>query len=275
MQLIEVPAKTGYVWFRQGIWLFRRNPLAFLTVFFAYLFVMTLISRLPVIGPVLPLLLIPGVAVGFMAACRKTIAKETVWPTVLIDGFRAYGSVVARRLLVLGVVYVVAMAAIFGVSAAVDGGLLLNMMLGNGPAGDPETVAASFNPLAVLVAMICYVPVAMLFWFAPVMVAWHDVPPVKALFFSIVACWRNRGAFVLYGVLWIAVALSVSFGLSAIMQAVGAAQDMALAVLMPASIIVTTALYCSFYATYRGCFGLQLEQTAGELELPGPPGPGK
>ena len=38
MQLIEVPAKTGYVWFRQGIWLFRSNPLAFLTVFFAYLF---------------------------------------------------------------------------------------------------------------------------------------------------------------------------------------------------------------------------------------------
>ena len=52
MQLIEVPAKTGYVWFRQGIWLFRRNPLAFLTVFFAYLFAMTLISRLPLIGPV-------------------------------------------------------------------------------------------------------------------------------------------------------------------------------------------------------------------------------
>ena len=74
MQLIEVPAKTGYVWFRQGIWLFRRNPLAFLTVFFAYLFIMTLISRLPLIGPFLPLLFIPGVAVGFMSACRNTIA---------------------------------------------------------------------------------------------------------------------------------------------------------------------------------------------------------
>ena len=155
MQLIEVPAKTGYVWFRQGIWLFRRNPLAFLTVFFAYLFAMTLISRLPLIGPVLPLLLIPGVAVGFMAACRNTIAKKPVWPTVLIDGFRAYGQIVARRLLVLGVIYVVAMGLIFAASALVDDGLLLNMMLGNGPSGDPETVAASFNPLAVLVAMIC------------------------------------------------------------------------------------------------------------------------
>ena len=39
MQLIEVPAKTGYVWFRQGIWLFRKNPLAFLTLFFTFLLV--------------------------------------------------------------------------------------------------------------------------------------------------------------------------------------------------------------------------------------------
>ena len=60
MQLIEVPAKTGYVWFRQGIWLFRRNPFAFLTLFFAYLFVMTLISRVPLLGPLLPLALHSG-----------------------------------------------------------------------------------------------------------------------------------------------------------------------------------------------------------------------
>src|SRR5476651_2304283 len=261
MQLIEVPAKTGYVWFRQGIWLFRRNPLAFLTVFFAYLFAMTLISRLPLIGPVLPLLLIPGVAVGFMAACRNPIATKPVWPT---------GQIVARRLLVLGGGYVVAMGLIFGASALVDDGLLLNMMLGNGPAGDPETVAASFNPLAVLVAMVCYLPVAMLFWFAPILVAWHDVPPVKALFFSFVSCWRNRGAFVIYGVLWIGIALAVSFGLSALMQVLGVAQEMALAVLMPASILVTTALYCSFYATYRGCFGVQSEDSP---DIPDPSAP--
>ena len=96
----------------------------------------------------------------------------------------------------LGALYIVAMGAIFALSALVDGGILLSMMLGSGPTGDPETVAASFSPLAVLVAMAGYLPVAMLFWFAPILVAWHDVPPAKALFFSFVSCWRNRGAFV-------------------------------------------------------------------------------
>jgi hypothetical protein len=107
----------------------------------------------------------------------------------------------------------------------------------------------------------------MLFWFSPILAAWHDVPPIKAMFFSIVSCWRNRGAFVVFGALWFAVATTVSLGLSVLMQALGAG-DFAFAVLMPATMIVTTMLYCSFYATYRGCYGVQAPQTP---DLPSTP----
>jgi hypothetical protein len=255
MQLIEVPAKTGYVWFRQGIWLFRRNPLAFLTLFFAYLLAMTAISLIPFIGGVLPLMLIPGIAVGFMSACRDTIAGKPVLPTILVDGFRSYGSQVAKRLLLLGVLYIAAMAGILLASALADGGTLLHLMV-SGESMEPEAFANSDAPLAVLTAIALYVPVAMLFWFAPVLAAWHDIPTIKAMFFSVVSCWRNRGAFVVYGALWFAVATGVSIGLSALLHALGAG-DLAIVILMPASIIVTTMLYCSFYATYRGCFGVQ------------------
>jgi hypothetical protein len=258
MQLIEVPAKTGYVWFRQGIWLFRKNPLAFLTLFFTYLLVMTLMSQIPVIGGVLPLVFIPGVAVGFMAACRNTIAGKPVFPTLLVDGFHSYGPVVARRLLVLGAIYIVAMALVLAGSALADGGMLLKVMLG-GTNMDADAIANSDIPFAVLTALAFYVPVAMLFWFSPILAAWHDVPPVKAMFFSIVSCWRNKGAFIVFGALWFAVATTVSIGLSAVMQALGAG-DVAFAILMPATMIVTTMLYCSFYATYRGCFGVQSPQ---------------
>ncbi|CAD6552265.1 BPSS1780 family membrane protein [Paraburkholderia metrosideri] len=255
MQLIEVPAKTGYVWFRQGIWLFRKNPLAFLTLFFTYLLVMTLVAQIPVIGGVLPLAFIPGVAVGFMAACRNTIAGKPVFPTILVDGFHSYGPVVAKRLLVLGVLYVVAMGLVLAGSALADGGLLLKVMLG-GATMDQDAIANSNIPLAVITAFVFYIPVAMIFWFSPILAAWHDVPPVKAMFFSIVSCWRNRGAFIVFGALWFAVAMTVSLGLSTLMQALGAG-DFAFAILMPATMIVTTMLYCSFYATYRGCFGVQ------------------
>jgi len=263
MQLIEVPAKTGYVWFRQGIWLFRRNPLAFLTLFFAYLLGMTLLSSIPVVGGVLPLILVPGIAVGFMAACRDTVAGKPVFPTILIDGFRSYGNAVTKRLLALGGVYAVAMMLVLAASALADGGTLLKLMTLGGSL-DAETLENSNVPLAMLASIAAYVPVAMLFWFAPVLAAWHDVPPVKAMFFSVVSCWRNKGAFVIYGALWFAVSIAVSLGLSTLMRAIGAG-EFAMAVLMPALIIVTTMLYCSFYATYRGCFGVQEKQAA---ELP-------
>jgi hypothetical protein len=263
MQLIEVPAKTGYVWFRQGIWLFRKNPLAFLTLFFTYLLVMTLVAQIPVIGGVLPLAFIPGVAVGFMAACRNTIAGKPVFPTILVDGFHSYGPVVARRLLVLGVLYVIAMALVLAGSALADGGMLLKVMLGD-TAMDQDAIANSNIPLAVITALALYIPVAMIFWFSPILAAWHDVPPVKAMFFSVVSCWRNRGAFIVFGALWFAVAMTVSLGLSTLMQALGAG-DFAFAILMPATMIVTTMLYCSFYATYRGCYGVSENENPNKI----------
>ncbi|MBU6487793.1 MAG: hypothetical protein KGQ57_08200 [Burkholderiales bacterium] len=264
MQLTEVSAKTGYVWYRQGIWLFRRNPLGFLTIFFTYLLAMWAVSLIPFVGAVLPLVLIPGVAVGFMAACRDTVAGKLVFPTVLADGFRSYGATAAVRLLELGGIYIAAIALVFASSALADGGVLFKLMMGTA-AVTPETLMGSNLLLAGLVSFVCYLPVAMLFWFAPVLTAWHDVPPVKAMFFSLVTCWRNRGAFIVYGALWLLTAVVVSTGLSLLMDAIGA-RAYAFTVLFPASITLTTMLYCSFYATYRGCYGVQ---EPGRTDTPG------
>ena len=261
MQLIEVPAKSGYAWYRQGIWLFRRNPLAFLTIFATYLLAMWLVSKVPLVGGVLPLAFIPGVAVGFMAACRDTVEGKAVLPIVLIDGFRSYGGVAARRLLKLGALYVVAIVLVFAASSLVDGGTLFTLMLGTADKTPP--VPSADMPLGGLVALACYVPVAMLFWFAPVLAAWHDVPPVKAMFFSVVSCWRNRGAFIVYAALWFATMTLTSIAVSLLMDALGAGAFVIVA-LFPATITLTTMLYCSFYATYRGCFVPNPETNPGE-----------
>lgn len=268
MQLTEVSAKAGYVWYRQGIWLFRRNPLGFLTIFFTYVLAMMTLARIPLAGAVLPLVLIPGVAVGFMTACRDTIAGKIVFPTVLVDGFRSYGAAGAIRLLELGGIYVVAIALIIGGSALVDGGVLFKLMTGTEPVSS-DTLAAGALAKAEFVALGCYLPVAMLFWFAPVLTVWHDVPPVKAMFFSFVTCWRNRGAFIVFGVLWFVTALVVLIGILALMLAIGA-RDYAITVLYPVSITLSTILYCSFYATYRGCYGVQEVNTGNDA--PGTPG---
>ena len=64
-----------------------------------------------------------------------------------------------------------------------------------------------------------------------------------------------------------AILIGVSTGLALLMDAIGARQY-AFTVLFPASITLTTMLYCSFYATYRGCYGVQEPSRA---DAPGAP----
>lgn len=258
MQLKHVSAKAGYVWFRQGISIFCRSPLIFISIFFAYLFAIRIISLPPVLGTALLMVVIPGLSVGFLAASQTVLEGRIAFPTLLISGFRAHGATVARRLLVLGLLYFVAICLVFAISALADGGVLAQLVLfGNAPADDAMAATAnvaSSGDAAMLLSMLAYLPVAMMFWFAPVLVAWHDVPPHKALFFSWVTFWRNKAAFFVYGALWLGSTMAISLLLTFILLLTGVSSTATLLVLMPVSGIITAVLYCSFYATYRGCF---------------------
>ena len=45
MKLNAVAPKEGYTWIRQGIWLFKQNPLGFLMLVFMYVFAAQLVSK--------------------------------------------------------------------------------------------------------------------------------------------------------------------------------------------------------------------------------------
>ena len=199
MQLIEVSGKQGYVWLRQGAWLFRKNPIGFLLLLFIYLFAVNLLMLVAApIGVFAILLVNPAIFVGFMSACRDTVAGKRVGPASLVAGFRSYGKDAMRGLLKLG--------GIYGALVLVVSGILMTMV-------DTDTLMAVFSDkpptteairelyLTMVMGAVLYIPVAVLFWFAPLLVAWHGVPVGKALFFSWMAVWRNRAAFILYGAL--------------------------------------------------------------------------
>ncbi|MFJ2993805.1 BPSS1780 family membrane protein [Pandoraea sp. NPDC087047] len=256
MQLLEVPPKSGYVWLRQGIWLFRKNPLAIMTLLFAYLFGMLVISIVPVVGGLVSLVLVPGLSVGFMAACRDIIKNKQVLPQVLLDGFRGHGKEIARRLLILGGYYMLATVIAYLVSSLFDGSALLNKLLFDGSVNRDEVMNGTAGMAAVLAFALAYIPVAMLFWFAPILVAWHDIPPVKAIFFSWTACVRNFRAFVVYGLCVMLLAMATAMILMVVMAVLGIFQYVML-VIWPLSLLFAAIMYCTFYASYRGCFGVQ------------------
>ena len=104
MKLNSVAPKEGYIWIKQGIWLFKQNPLGFLMLVFMYIFAAQLAVIIPVIGVFAVLLLTPTLAVGFMTACRQAIQKERISPMVYLIALKS-GALVRKRILQLGIVY--------------------------------------------------------------------------------------------------------------------------------------------------------------------------
>ncbi|MFZ4056168.1 MAG: hypothetical protein ACOYJ4_08455, partial [Polynucleobacter sp.] len=60
MKLNSVNAQQGYIWIRQGIWLFKQNPLGFLMLVFLYIFLVQLAILIPIVGVFAILLITPS-----------------------------------------------------------------------------------------------------------------------------------------------------------------------------------------------------------------------
>lgn len=247
-----VPAAHGPGWLGQGWRLFRVAPLAWLLLVFAYWFLMTLVSVLPLIGVVAASLLVPPFSVGLMAASRAAERGAPVALGLLFDGFRRRADVQ----LTLGGIYILSLALLLATTALADGGALARWMLAGEPP-EAETIASGAFLLAILVAAVLYVPVMLAFWFAPVLAAWHGIGAVKALFFSLFACLMNWRAFLAYG---IAAALLTMVPPLVVLSAAGlfahgAGRASIVSLVFPLIIFLLPTLFASFYASYRDVFG--------------------
>ena len=101
--------------------------------------------------------------------------------------------------------------------------------------------------------MVLYLPLSLMFWHAPALVHWYGISPVKSLFFSTVACLRNGGALLMFGLGWMGV-IFVATLLVALMAMVTGSQQVAAAVLMPLGLLVTAMFSTSLYFTFRDSF---------------------
>ena len=110
---------------------------------------------------------------------------------------------------------------------------------------------------AMLVAIGLYIPVMMMYWFSPVLVAWHGISAAKALFFSFMACLLNWRAFLAYGaVTLLMTVVAPSLAISAVLVAAVGAQTARLEAFVYALFLVMLpTLVASFYVSYRDVFG--------------------
>jgi len=247
-----VAPSRGARWLAAGWGMFRAAPLGWLVLVFAYLMGTMLMSVIPVLGPAAVSVLVPAFSVGFMAASRAAAHRQPVELPMLFAGFR-------ERLpgqLVLGCVYSAGFAAAIAGSALVDDGALLQVLFnparahdGSGP-GDP--------PLGgMLASAVLYLPTMMMLWFAPVLVAWHGVSPARAVFYSLMAFWLNRLAFVAYALV-LAVVLFVAMGSVLLVASLMPGEASAVnprSLVLPLALVVLPTLFASYYASYLDVFG--------------------
>lgn len=248
----KLPAKTGWLWVKQGIALFRKQPAEMSTLFMAYMFAMLITGLIPVLGQVLPLFLVPLFSIGFLQACFNVEHGTRVFPNLLLTGFR---SSARNRLLQLGGLYLIAAIVSVGASAIIDGGVFWQAMSGQ-IALDANVVRDSNMALAMLFAAAVYTPVAMAFWYAAPLIVWQKMSVSKAVFYSFFAVHRQGRAFLVYGLAWIAVGVLLPLLISMLIALVFQSALATMMVLLPLSILLTVMMYCSFYPTYTQVFGV-------------------
>jgi len=251
MKLKILPPRQGVLWVKLGVKTFLRQPLALSGLFFIFMALMSILSLVPVLGNALAMALLPGVTLGLMAATRQVLMGKFPMPTVLLTGFRA-GRQELRSMLVLGVLYAVGLLAVLGCSALVDGGTFAKLYLLGGSAG-AEVLSDSSFEAAALLALVLYMPLSLLFWHAPALVHWHGLSPVKSLFFSLVACTRNLGALILYGVTWIAFFIAVGT-LIALVASFSGSEELVAALLFPCALVMASMFFTSIYFTFADSF---------------------
>jgi hypothetical protein len=106
---------------------------------------------------------------------------------------------------------------------------------------------------ATVLGMVLYLPLSMLFWHAPALVHWHGVSPVKSLFFSFVACWRNKWALAFYMVGWLAFFVFAGILVAMLGGLLGGGSWLP-TLMYPVVLLVASMFFTSFYYTYRDSF---------------------
>lgn len=276
MQARRLPAARGTFWLFEGFRLFRRNPPLITALTLLYLSVVqSLVLLLPGIGPILLPLLLPILTLIVANGCRLVDeGRNPGRDTLLLGLIGPQGNLPAMlrlgALQLAGAVLLVLLNLAFNGGGGEAAAPLANLEapgatanMGEGAAaGTPEAEAATLG--ALLRLLLLAAPLIVAFWFAPFLAGWDRTGPVKAVFFSAVAAWRNWRAMGMFSVAALVLAGIVpGFLLVIIGEVAGMALNVAFVALRLLLIfLVAPILTASIYVSYRDIFHSGIDENA-------------
>lgn len=243
MQINILPAGAGIAWLREGMRLFARQPVGLPAMVVLYLMMLVVPALLPIVGIAISGVLAPFASVGLLGACRDVADGKLPTPLAFAQPFRPTPA--RLQLLRLGIVNAILLLIV----------ATLAVLLVPEPAGGEASDSLQDVPLqALLVQLVLYLPVMALMWFAPVLSGWHGIAPAKSMFGSLVACWRNTGAMLVFGLAAGALTLGASVAALMLLSSVISSRQVLSIVMAPVALVLMTVVQASLYPMYRAVF---------------------
>ncbi len=196
MEIHQVYAKQGLQWILSGFYLFRRAPLTWFFVCFTLLLIGMSISLIPMIGQFVFTLISPVFLAGVMLGCKDMEQGKPLEMTHLFAAFKTN----TVPLITLGGIYLIGQILIIGLVMLIGGSQMTDMMFYGKRVDESELMGVMSSFLtSFLIALTLSIPLMMASWFSPLLVVFHNMPPVIAMQKSFFACLRNFIPFQLYG----------------------------------------------------------------------------
>ncbi len=251
MQALKLPAARGWQWLVLGYALFRRQPALIGLMAMSYWMVLLVLNALPLIGPLAAILLTPGLSAGVMSACRHLDRGLPVTMSLFLQPLKEN----PRTQVGLGAFYLCYTVLAMALTNLVDGGGLWQAFVSGTPL-DRQALEEGRLFQAIMALALFMLPAIVVYWYAPVLVAWHRLSLVKALFFSLVACLRNWPAFLVYGLGLLGVGILLPGLVVGLLGTLfpGAASFFTSLVTLPLLMVLAPTMFASFYVSYREVF---------------------
>src|SRR5262245_13005582 len=184
-----VSTGRGWSWIAEAWALFRRQFWLWIGIALVLSIIMFAVALIPFLGPILQMLFYPVFIAGVIIGCASLHRGQRLEFGHLFAGFQnRTGTLIAvGALTLLGTIIILVVV-----------GLIWGMQFFAIASWTPDMPLAMLA-LPILVFFALLLPVVMAFWFAPAVVALHELDAIASMKASFLGCLKNVLPFLVYG----------------------------------------------------------------------------
>ena len=241
----------GRNWLLHGYNIFKKQPLVWILTLLAYWTAMFLFGLIPIVGLLVSLVISPGIAFGFICLAKAIDQNQAVPPRIIISGFTGSKKF---DLILLGFYYCGSLFLIFVLIMVLNDKSVVDLVNNPDSQINSGTQSENFFNLKIMTVLILYIPIQMIFWFAPQLVVWGNLNSIKAMFYSFFAVLLNWKSFLTYLLTWVMVMLGISIFIALLISLFKIDQGSLLVLFLPISLLIMGVAHCSYYASTKMIF---------------------